>query len=108
MFRHILYEVIYSMQFQEMQRSVSLKNVRPWFSPKGGFPPSRSFYMHKYVHVHFTLVNKKETMYGKLRVHVKVEPRSTLCLRLASCINCLYFIYAHNFYVRIRAFAFAF
>ena len=43
---------------------------------KGGFPPSRNFYVR-------TLVNKIETMHGRSRVNVKVEPRSTFNLRMA-------------------------
>ena len=42
---------------------------------KGGFPLSRNFYVH--THVNFTRVNKTETMYGRSRVNVKVEPPST-------------------------------
>ena len=44
-------------------------------SGKGGFPLSRNFYV--LTHVIFTRVNKIGTMYGRSRVNVKVEPRST-------------------------------
>ena len=40
-------------------------------------------------------------MYERLRVKVKVEPRSTW--RLKDFIACLYFIYAGKSYVRIQA-----
>ena len=42
---------------------------------RGGFPRSRDFYVR--THVNFTRLNKIETMYGRSRVNVKVEPRST-------------------------------
>ena len=45
---------------------------------KGGFPLSRNFSAR--THVNFTCVNKIETMYGKSRVYVEVEPRSTFTL----------------------------
>ena len=44
-------------------------------SGKGGFPLSRNFYV--LTHVIFTRINKIGTMYGRSRVNVKVEPRST-------------------------------
>ena len=45
---------------------------------KGWFPLSRSFCVRS--HVNFTRVNKIETMYGRSRVNVKVEPRSNFTL----------------------------
>ena len=42
---------------------------------KGGFPLSRNFYVG--MQVNYTRVNKIEAFYGRLRVNVKVEPRST-------------------------------
>ena len=42
---------------------------------KGGFPLLRNFYVC--THVHFTRVNKIETMYGMSLVNVKVDPPST-------------------------------
>ena len=39
---------------------------------------SRNFYVS--THVNFTRVNKVETMYGRSRVNVRVEPRSTFTL----------------------------
>ena len=44
-------------------------------SDKGGFPLSRNFYVH--TRVNFTRINKIDKMYGRSRVKVKVEPRST-------------------------------
>ena len=46
-----------------------------WTLSKSGFPPSRNFYVR--THINFTRVNEIETMYGRSRVNVKVEPRST-------------------------------
>ena len=42
---------------------------------KGGFPLLRNFYVC--THVHFTRVNKIETMYGMSLVNVKVDTPST-------------------------------
>ena len=44
-------------------------------SDKGGFPLSRNFYVR--TDVNFSRINKIETMYGRLSVKEKVEPRST-------------------------------
>ena len=44
-------------------------------SGKGGFPLSRNFYV--LTQVNFTRVNKIETMYGRSRVNVRVEPLPT-------------------------------
>ena len=44
---------------------------------QGGFPLSHNFSVR--LHVNFTRVNKIETMYGRSRVNVQVEPRSLAC-----------------------------
>ena len=44
-------------------------------SDKGGFPLSRNFYVR--TRLNFTRINEIEKMYGRSRVKVKVEPRST-------------------------------
>ena len=57
------------------------KNASAEINLKGGFPLSRNFSVR--THVNFTRVNKMETMYGRSRVYVKVEPRSTFTLTRA-------------------------
>ena len=58
------------------------RGLKRWLSQvkifKGGFPLLRNFYVS--THVNFTRVNKIEAMYGRSRVNVKVEPRSTFTL----------------------------
>ena len=54
-----------------------------WTLSKSGFPPSRNFYVRK--QVNFTRVNKIETMYGRSRVNVKVELRSTF--KVTRCLS---------------------
>ena len=58
------------------------RGLKRWLSQvrifKGGFPLLRNFYVS--THVNFMRVNKIKAMYGRSRVNVKVEPRSTLTL----------------------------
>ena len=54
------------------------KNASAEINLKGGFLLSRNFSVR--TDVNFTRVNKMETMYGRSRVYVKVEPRSTFTL----------------------------
>ena len=49
------------------------KDIQSWL--KADFPLSHNFYLS--AHVSFARVNKIEAMYGKSRVNVKFEPRST-------------------------------
>ena len=51
-------------------------------------------------HVNFTRVNTIETMYGRLRVNVKVEPVLNFHVCARPFIHGLFFIYARKFYVR--------
>ena len=55
---------------------------------KGGFPPSCYFYVR--TQVNFTRVNNIEPMYGRSRVNVKFELRSTLFKR--GCVTAVQFI----------------
>ena len=54
------------------------KNASAEINLKGGFLLSRNFSVR--TDVNFTRVNKMDTMYGRSRVYVKVEPRSTFTL----------------------------
>ena len=58
------------------------RGLKRWLSQvrifKGGFPLLHNFYVS--THVNFMRVNKIKAMYGRSRVNVKVEPRSTLTL----------------------------
>ena len=58
------------------------RGLKRWLSQvrifKGGFPLLRNFYVS--THVNFMRVNKIKAMYGRSRVNVKVEPRSTFTL----------------------------
>ena len=63
------------------------------------FPLSRNFYVR--VRVKFTWVNEMEAMNEKLRLNIKVEPRSTFTFTRLLFIHCLYFIYyARKIYAR--------
>ena len=58
------------------------RGLKRWLSQvrifKGGFPLLRNFYVS--THVNFMRINKIKAMYGRSRVNVKVEPRSTFTL----------------------------
>ena len=58
------------------------RGLKRWLSQvrifKGGFPLLRNLYVS--THVNFMRVNKIKAMYGRSRVNVKVEPRSTFTL----------------------------
>ena len=58
-------------------------------------------YRDIFTRVKFKGVNEIETMHGCSRVDIKVEPRSPF-VSAWPFIQCLYFVYASRFYVRLQ------
>lgn len=55
-----------------------------------------------HTHVNFMHMNKIETMYGRSRINVKVEPHSIFMFMCGhTYIHCLYFIHVRKFYKKL-------